>query len=68
MTNTGELNGRHKDGRRTPGKGHRLGWVTNKMYQEMKAQAEAQGMTVSDWVIAAIKAALREEGGGIECL
>ena len=61
MVNDGPLNGRHKDGRQIPGKGHRLGWVSNELWQAMKAQAEAQGVTVSDWVIAAIEAALREE-------
>ena len=63
MTNKGEANGRYKDGRQT-GNGHRLGWVSLDLWQRMKAQAEAQGVTVTDWVIAAIEAALREESVG----
>lgn len=63
MVNEGPLNGRHKDGRQIPGKGHRLGWVSNELWQAMKAQAEARNMTVSDWVIAAIEAALVKDKG-----
>ena len=59
MTNKGESNGRHKDGRQIPGKGHRLGWVSNELWQAMEAQAKAKGFdTISDFVIAAIVEAL----------
>lgn len=62
--NTGSSNGRWKGGVQT-GNGHRLAsWIPLDLWQEMKAQAEAQGVTVTDFVIAAIEAALREESVG----
>lgn len=58
--NQGKDNAAYKTGARIKGEGVRLGWITKDMHSQIVAQLQP-GQTMTDWVIAAIETALREE-------